>query len=147
MVENGRRRHLVDIGHYKQGLHNEWVMVGREALSILLLSLWAKDTVRREMRHAQPKSWLRNSASEARAADENAPTIISTTKIELPADIKNDIEHGQAGRNILPHLRRGHAHTVVHGNGRSLRTVKWFAPTWVGVDPDFAKSRQYCVKR
>ncbi|MGH7715248.1 MAG: hypothetical protein ACREML_04540, partial [Vulcanimicrobiaceae bacterium] len=80
------------------------------------------------------------------AIRENTPVIISRTRIELPEAVANDPDHPPTGRMGTPHLRRGHPHTVVHGKGRLLRKVQWFAPTWVGVDPDYAASRHYVVR-
>ncbi|MEU0214991.1 hypothetical protein ABZ281_07640 [Streptomyces sp. NPDC006265] len=38
------------------------------------------------------------------------------------------------GRSLLPHVRRGHPHTVLYGVAKSLRKVKWFPPTLVNAD-------------
>jgi hypothetical protein len=118
-------------------------MVGLEALAILLLALWAKDTVKREV--STLRKWSRRDA-QSEIADRLAPTIISRTIIEPPKTFADDPDKpAPAGRHPVAHLRRGHPHTVLSGprDAERIRTVKWFAPTWVGVDPDYAKTRKY----
>lgn len=163
MAERIERKHwrtLIDISEYavardgvpaeypgyvstKHGTINEFEVVCREALGILLVALWAKDTVKRPA----GREWSRrNDERQEAAIRENTPVIISRTRIELPETVENDPDHPPIGRMVTPHLRRGHPHTVVHGKGRLLRKVQWFAPTWVGVDPDYAASRRYVVR-
>ena len=41
-------------------------------------------------------------------------------------------EHAVAlGGSVLPHIRRGHPHTFLHGPGRIWKKVRWVAPTLV----------------
>lgn len=127
----------------KRGGINEFHLLCREALGILLIALWAKDTVKRPV----GREWTRRNDKKLEAVIcELTPVIISRTRIELPETLEADANHPPRLGNVTPHLRRGHPHTVVHGKDRLLRRVQWFAPTWVGVDPDYATSRRYVVR-
>lgn len=55
-----------------------------------------------------------------------------------PNFLGRNYQHGReslGGTHASPrlHFRRGHMHTVAHGKGRELRTVKWFRPLWVNL--------------
>jgi hypothetical protein len=45
-------------------------------------------------------------------------------------------DHGGTHASPRMHWRRGHMHTVVHGEGRSLRKLQWFEPVLVNSHKD-----------
>lgn len=73
--------------------------------------------------------------------------LLSTTVLDVPDNLESDAEHpANAGVSPKAHLRRGHVHTYLHGQGKALRKVQWTAPTFVNADPEFvAKARRYQV--
>jgi hypothetical protein len=40
----------------------------------------------------------------------------------------------QTGLTVIPHIRRGHPHTVLYGVAKAFRKVKWFPPILVNAD-------------
>jgi hypothetical protein len=49
------------------------------------------------------------------------------------AAASNSISGGGSGTARRPHWRRGHWHTVLHGEKRQSRRMQWFQPVYVGL--------------
>ena len=121
---------VIDLNDHKDvpGVVADHVGMASEALTILLASLACKNVVKDVRYNGQI-----GRGAHAVPVYENGLTFISMTCVRPPT-----LMGGHTGIVIKPHMRRGHEHTVVHGKGRTLRRVQWFAPCYVGYDPAFA---------
>jgi hypothetical protein len=126
------------------GTMHEFQSLACEALTILLASLAARNVVK-DVRY---NGRAGKGANSKPVYDDNGVTYISRTVVRPPpvSDMENDPDHPPRGHSV-PHLRRGHQHTVVYGKGRTGRRLQWFAPTYVNFDPAFIpKPRRYVVQ-
>lgn len=122
----------------------DYTAMAREALTILLASLAARNVVK-DVRY---NGRIGKGANSKPVYEDNSVTYISRTVVRPPpaSEMENDPDHPPRGLSV-PHLRRGHQHTVVHGKGRTGRRLQWFAPTYVNFDPAFIpKPHRYVVR-
>jgi hypothetical protein len=126
------------------GITQEFHSLACEALTILLASLAARNVVK-DVRY---NGRVGKGANSKPVYDEDGVTYISRTVVRPPpvSEMENDPDHPPRGHSV-PHLRRGHQHTVVYGKGRTGRRLQWFAPTYVNFDPAFIpKPHRYVVR-
>jgi hypothetical protein len=124
---------LFDLNAHKDvpGVIADHAGMAGEALTILLASLACKNVVKDVRYNGQ----IGRGAHAIPVYANGGVTFISMTRVRPPPVSELTGEPGKAKK---PHMRRGHEHTVVHGKGRTLRRVQWFAPCYVGYDPAFA---------
>jgi hypothetical protein len=126
------------------GTSHDFHAIACEALTILLASLAARNVVK-DVRY---NGRVSKGANSKPVYEDNGVTYISRTVVRPPpaSEMENDPDHPPRGHSV-PHLRRGHQHTVVYGKGRVGRRLQWFDPTYVNYDPAFMpKPHKYVVR-
>lgn len=64
------------------------------------------------------------------------------TYLDVPDRIEEtDSEHPGTGREVAPHLRRGHPRQQRYGVGRELVKMVWIAPVFVNADKEWVRER------
>jgi|GEM_PF-7130497 len=81
---------------------------------------------------ARPRQLRRN--KHGALVSQNHPAVWQVG-LKIGAHIRQQRAEAQGG-TVRPHVRRGHFHTYLHGQGRQERVVKWTAPTFVLGGPD-----------
>lgn len=82
---------------------------------------------------ARPRALQRNKRGAIVA--QNHPAVWKVG-IKIGARMRQQRAEASQGGTVRPHVRRGHFHTYLHGEGKKERLVKWTAPTFVLGGPD-----------
>jgi hypothetical protein len=119
------------------------VQSANQQMKVLAVKPLLMQRYQQELLSTDPSAKVSSGKGFAGAADP-AGTVSPQGPVWLGKDFRLDCNaraaapgsptgNGGSGTSRRPHWRRGHWHTVLHGEKRQSRRMQWFQPVYVGL--------------